>query len=62
MDYFGPKNGASSELWVHCKNFFKFYTTKKGQEVDESNNNGLYQKKICSGQMGHFGPENDTSS
>ena len=29
--------------------------------ADESNNNGL-RKKICSGQMRHFGPKNGTSS
>ena len=29
---------------------------EKGQQVDESNSNGLYQK-ICSGQLGHFVPE-----
>ena len=34
---------------------------KKGQQADESNNNGLYQKKNCSRQVGHFGPENGTS-
>ena len=30
---------------------------EKSQYVDESNNNSLYQKKNCSGQMGHCGPE-----
>ena len=35
---------------------------EKGHEsnskVDESNNNGLYPKTICSGQMGCFGAKN----
>ena len=31
---------------------------EKGQEVDESNDNGLYQKMFCSGEMDHFGSEN----
>ena len=41
--------------------FFKILFNEKGQQVDESNNKGLYPKKICSGQMGNFGPENGTS-
>ena len=41
--------------------FFKILQNEKCQEVDESNNNGLYQE-FCSKQMGHFGPEKGTSS
>ena len=38
--------------------FFLIMHNEKGQQVDESNNNnGLYQKNFCAGQMGHFGPE-----
>ena len=29
MDHFRPKNGASSQLWIRCKNFFKFCTMKR---------------------------------
>ena len=42
--------------------FFKVLHSENGQWVDESNSNGLRQKKFCSGQMGHFGPENGASS
>ena len=46
MDHFGAKNGASSQLWIGCKNFMKILHNEKGQQVDESNNNGLHQKNI----------------
>ena len=38
--------------------FLLNFAQRKGPYVDESNNNGLYQKKNCSGQMGCFGPKN----
>ena len=62
MGHFGAKNGASSQLWIGCKNFMKILHNEKGQQVDESNNNGLYQKKFCSRKMNHFRSESGTSS
>ena len=38
--------------------FLKILHIEKGQQVDESNNNGLYQRFFFSRQMGYFGPEN----
>ena len=38
--------------------FLKILHNEKGQQVDESNNNGLYQRFFFSRQMGYFGPEN----
>ena len=46
MDHFGPKNGASSQLWISLKNLLQILHNKKDQQVDESNNNGLYPKKL----------------
>ena len=49
---------------VHCHNsgfivrFLSNFAQWKGPQVDESNNNGLYPEKCCSGQMGCFGPKN----
>ena len=45
MDHFGSKNGASSQLWISHKNLLYILHNKKGQQVHESNNNGLYQTK-----------------
>ena len=61
MEHFGPKKGASSKLWIRCKNVLQSLHNGKGQQVDESKNNGLYLKKNCLGQRNHFGPENGTS-
>ena len=44
MDHLGSKNGASSQLWISQKNLLYILHNKKGQQVHESNNNGLYQK------------------
>ena len=46
MEHFGPKKGASSKLWIRCKNVLQILHNGKGQQVDESKNNGLYLKKI----------------
>ena len=46
MDHFGLKNGASSQLWIDHKNLLQILHNKKGQQVGESNNNGLWQKKL----------------
>ena len=37
---------AHPQLWISCKNFFLILHNEKGQQVDESNNNGLYQKEF----------------
>ena len=34
--------------------FLNILYNEKGRKVDESNNNGSYQKKIYSGQMAHY--------
>ena len=44
-----PYNSGSTGRTLH---------NEKGELVNESNNNCLYLTKICSGQMGHSGPEN----
>ena len=46
MEHFEPKKGASSKLWIRCKNVLQILHNGKGQQVDESKNNGLYLKKI----------------
>ena len=46
MEHFGPKKGASSKLCIRCKNVLQILHNEKGQQVDESKNNGLYLKKI----------------
>ena len=44
MGHFGSKNGASSQFWIDCRNFLQILHNEKGQQVDKSNNTGLYQK------------------
>ena len=44
-----PDNSGST-----VRIFLKILYNEKGWEVDESNNNGLYQKKFYSGQMAHY--------
>ena len=61
MDHFGPKNGAFSQIWDNCKKCLEILHNEKGQQVDESNNNGLYQKTLFRAKC-HFVPENGTSS
>ena len=46
IDNFGPKNGTSSKLWIYRKIFLKILRNEKGQQVDDSNNNGLYRKNF----------------
>ena len=55
MDNFGPKNDTSSQLC--CENFFKILHKEKGQQVDESNNNGLYQKNFVEDKWAILGPK-----
>ena len=35
MDHFGPKNGTFSQLWICCKDFFKFCTVKRANRQME---------------------------
>ena len=57
MDHFGPKNGTSSQLWICYKNFFAILHKEKGQKVDESNNNALYQKNFVQDKWAILGPK-----
>ena len=54
---FWTQNGASSQLWFGCKSFLEILLNKKGQQVDESNNNGLYQKKFVQDKWAILGPK-----
>ena len=47
----------AQNLWIPCKNFLKILHNEKGQQVYESNNNGLYQKKIALDKWSILGPK-----
>ena len=57
MEHFGPKKGASSKLWIRCKNVLQILDNGKGQQVDESKNNGLYLKKTVQDKETILGPQ-----
>ena len=57
MDLLGSKYEASSQLWISYKNFLKILYNEKGWQVDESNNNGLYQKQFFQGKWAIFCPK-----
>ena len=47
----------AQKLWICWKNIFSFCTMKKGQQLHESNNNGLYPKKIVQHKWVILGPK-----
>ena len=57
MEHFGPKNGASSCLWICCRNFLELFHSEKCQWVDETNNNDLYQKHFVQDKWVILGPK-----
>ena len=47
-----------AQKWgICCKNSFKILPNEKHQQVDESNNNGLFQKKLIRTNWGILGPK-----
>ena len=56
-DHFDPKNEASSQLWIGPNNFLQILHNEKSQQVDESNNNGLYQKKFVQDKWTNLCPK-----
>ena len=46
---------AHPHNWICCKKIFKILHNEKGQYVDESNNNGLYQKNFSDDKWTIFG-------
>ena len=47
-----PHNSGSAVII-----FLKFCTNENGQQVDESNNNGLYQKNVVQDKWANLGPK-----
>ena len=58
MDHFGPKNGASSLLWIRSRIFFLILHIKRGEHLHEIII--IFPKKFY-WQMSYFVPEIDTS-
>ena len=46
MDRFGPKKWHILLILDPLSEFFKILHNEKAQQVDENNNNGLYQKNV----------------
>ena len=59
MDHFGPKKWMAHphNSRYLSKIFLKILHNKKGQQVDESNNNGLYQKSFVQDKWAILGPK-----
>ena len=52
--HIGPKNDASSELLIRCKDFLKFCTMKGAKRYMKMILN--FPKKYSLGQLSYFGP------
>ena len=61
MDHFWPKYGASHNFVLAVRIFCRFCTMKKANR-EMKLTIMVCTKEICSVQMGHFVPENGTSS
>ena len=57
MDHCRPKNPHSYNSGSAVRIFFNFCTLKRANMVDESNNNGLYQKKFVEEKWAVLGPK-----
>ena len=51
------QNGASSQLWNHCKDCVTVLYNERGKERHGNYINGFSGKKFNLGQFGHFGPK-----
>ena len=57
MDHCRPKIPHSYNSGSAVRIFFNFCTLKRANMVDESNNNGLYQKKFVEEKWAVLGPK-----
>ena len=57
MGHFCCKNGASSQLWIHCETFFQILHNERGQQVDENDFNNIFQKNFVWGKWTILGPK-----